>query len=263
MTTRGCPYKCSFCASRKFYHLIVRFRSPENVVKEIKYLVKNFGIKEVHFEDDNLTLRRTHVEKICNLILKNNIKISWACPNGIRADRVDENLLKLMKKSGCYLIAYGIESANPQILKNINKLETIDTIKKSIDLADKLGLICQGFFIFGLPGETRETIEESIRFAKKSKLKRAHFLILDVLPGSELWDKLQGHFKPDWRKNSYKEPEWIPQGLNKEDLMDAQSRAIKKFYFRLPIFWEVLKSMRISQAKYIIERIIDYRLLKR
>ena len=152
MTTRGCPYQCTFCASRRFYDIRTRFRSPENVIKEIKYLVKNFGVREIHFEDDNLTLKREHIEKICQLIIKNNLKVNWSCPNGIRADRVDEPLMRLMKQSGCYFFAFGIESANPKILKNIKKMESIEVIKKSIEMATKVGIECQGFFIFGLPG---------------------------------------------------------------------------------------------------------------
>lgn len=262
MTTRGCPYQCTFCASREFYDLKIRFRTPENVISEIKYLIKNFGVREICFEDDNLTMKRDHVEKICNLIIKNNLKISWTCPNGIRADRVDEELIRLMKKSGCYFFSYGIESANPKILKNIKKMETIDTIKKSIEIADKVGIETQGFFIFGLPGETKKTIEESIQFAKNSKLTRAHFMILDVLPGSELWEKLKGKFTPNWKKNSYKEPEWLPKGLTKQYLMNAQTRAIKEFYLRPKVLFRLIKTIKPQQLGFIIKRIINYRLIK-
>lgn len=262
MTTRGCPYQCTFCASRKFYDLGIRYRSPENVIAEIKYLVKHFSIKEVQFEDDNLTLKREHVEKICHLILKNKLKISWSCPNGIRADRVDEDLMRLMKKSGCYFFAFGIESASSKVLKKIKKMESIETIKKSIETAHKVGIECQGFFIFGLPGETKKTIEESIQFAKNSKLTRAHFMILDIIPGSELWYQLKGKFVPNWKKDSYREPEWLPKGLTKKYLMDSQTRAIRVFYFRPSSFIRLAKSMRLQQAKFIIKRITDYRLFK-
>ena len=260
ITTRGCPYMCSFCASPKFYERQIRFRSTNNIIKEIKYLVKNFGIKEVHFEDDNLTLKRDHVNKLCKAIIRNKLKISWACPNGIRADKVDEKLLRLMKKSGCYFFAFGIESANPQILKNIHKLENIETIKRAIELANKVGIECQGFFIFGLPGETKETIRESIDFAKNSKLSRAQFMILDVIPGSELWDTLKGKFKPNWKKNSYKEPEWIPTGLTKKDLMEAQSKAFKEFYLRPITLFRFAKFIKLNQIKFLLQRFNEYRL---
>jgi anaerobic magnesium-protoporphyrin IX monomethyl ester cyclase len=120
-TTRGCSDSCIFCASPKLYNRKIRYRSPENVVKEITYLVDNYGVKEIHFEDDNLVFEREHIEKICSLIIQAGLRISWACPNGIRADKIDVNLIRLMVKSGCYSFAYGIESADPQILKNGKK----------------------------------------------------------------------------------------------------------------------------------------------
>jgi radical SAM superfamily enzyme YgiQ (UPF0313 family) len=261
-TTRGCPYACTFCATPKLYDRRLRFRSPENVIKEVKYLVENFGVREIHFEDDNLTLNRKHVENICNLLIENDLKISWACPNGIRADKVDESLIKLMKKSGCYYFAYGIESADQQILENIKKMETIEQIAISIEIAHKVGISCQGFFIFGLPGETRETIEKTINFAKRSKLSRAQFLILDVLPGSELWDTLQGKFTPNWKKNSYKEPEWLPESLSKKEIMEAQAKAFKQFYFRPAVFFRLLKSIQLRQIRFLLERLRDYRIIR-
>lgn len=259
MTTRGCPYTCTFCASPKFYDRKIRFRSPENVVEEIKYLVNRFGIKEIHFEDDNLTINRNHIEKICELIVENCIKISWACPNGIRADKVDAPLIELMKKSGCYYFAYGVESADQQILYNIRKQESIETIENSINLAAKAGISCQGFFIFGLPGETAETIEKNIRFAKKSKLARAQFLILDILPGSELWDTLKGQFLPKWDKKSYKEPEWLPKNITKKMLLENQSRAFREFYIKSPMrLIKLVSSIKLGQIKYLLHRIMDY-----
>jgi len=262
MTSRGCPYMCSFCASQKFYERKIRFRSIDNVIKEIKYLIKNFGIKEIQFEDDNLTLKRPHIEKLCHTLLKNKIKISWACPNGFRADKVDEELLKLMKNAGCYFVTFGIESANPQILKNIHKLETIETIRNAIELTNKVGIQCQGYFIFGLPGETKETIRESIDFAKNSKLSRANFSILDIIPGSELWYTLKGKYKPNWKKFSFKEPEWIPKGLNKEYLIRAQRMAIREFYLRPVILYRFMKFVKLSQAWFLLQRFNEYRLFK-
>lgn len=261
MTSRGCPHACTYCASPAFYDRKIRFRSPENVIKEIKYLIDQFQVKEIHFEDDNLTLRREHIEQICNLIIEGGLNISWMCPNGIRADKVDEPLIKLMKRSGCYNIVFGIESVNPRILKNVKKEVKIDTIKESIDIVARNGISCQGFFIFGLPGETKETIEENIRFAKKTKLTRAVFLMLDILPGSEMWDELKGKFEPKWDKISYKEPEWIPEGLTKSYLMQAQTRAYRSFYLRPTIFFRLARSIRLKQIQFLLKQLRDYRLV--
>lgn len=262
MTTRGCPYGCKFCASPNFYDRKIRFRSPKNVVDEIEYLVKNHGVKEIHFEDDNFTLKRSHAYEVCKMIVDRKIKITFTCPNGIRADKVDKELLLMMKKAGCYCFAYGIESANPQILKNINKDEDIETIKKSIDIAADCGIDCVGFFIFGLPGETKQSIEQSINFALSSKLTRAQFMIFDVLPGCNLYDDLDGQFESDFSKESYCSPEYVPETLTKQDLIDAQERAFRKFYFRPRIMFRMLRSVTLSQIGFLAKRLLTFGIIK-
>lgn len=259
VSTRGCPFECTFCASPQLWHRKIRFRSPENVVDEIQYLVDNFGVKEIHFEDDNLTLKREHVEKICNLIIERNLKISWACPNGVRADTLDSDLLKLMKKSGCYYLAFGCESGNQQILNNIKKKITLGTLNTAITTAEKEGIMTQGFFIFGLPGETEETIKQTIEFARKSNLSRAQFLLLDVLPGSELWLKLD--FNSKWDKKSYQEVTWCPPNLDKAVLDTASTRAFKSFFFRPKQMWSLIKYFKVEQLPFILKRMIDFKIL--
>jgi radical SAM superfamily enzyme YgiQ (UPF0313 family) len=260
-STRGCPYSCKFCASPNFYNKTVRFRSPENVIGEIKLLSEKYGVREIQFEDDNLTLNREHVENICGLILKNNIKLAFSCPNGIRADKIDGALAKLMKRAGFYYCALGIESANEAILRNIGKKETLDTIQNAVSLLNKNGIVSQGFFIFGLPGETKETIAETTNFALRSGLQRAQFLILDVLPGCELWHDLKGRFVSNFSKKSYKEPEWIPSGLTREDLLRAQSNAFRRFFFRPKTFLNAVSYLKPRQIGYIVKRLFDYRIV--
>ena len=262
VTTRGCPYICKFCASARFWGRRLRYRSPENVIKEIEYLVNNFGVKEIHFEDDNMTFNRNHAVKICNLILKRKIKISWATPNGIRADRVDLDLLKLMKEAGCYYVVFGIESGNQEILNNINKKETLEDIKKAVEMAHGLGMLTQGFFIFGLPGETEETIQNSINFAKSIPLDRAQFLILDILPGSELYDTYKKEFKLDYDRESYHEPTWVPSTISPEALKRLQPVAFRSFFFRPRPLFSLIKFFRLSQLKFIFNRIRDFNILK-
>ena len=262
ITTRGCPFDCTFCASPLLWERKIRFRSPENVVDEIEYLIKDFGVREIHFEDDNLTLKKEHIESICKLILKKRIKIAWATPNGVRADTLDIDMLKLMKESGCYYLVFGIESANQSILDRVKKKESLSTIERVVKQANSLGFLTQGFFIFGLPGETEQTMLNTIEFAKKIPLSRAQFLILDIFPGSELWDELKDKRIVNWDYNSYKEVTWVPEGLNKEKLMNVQSYAFKSFFFRPKQLFSLLKYFKITQIQFVFKRIHDFRILK-
>jgi len=260
-SSRGCPFECTFCASPYLWDRKIRFRSPENVVDEIEYLIKNFGVKEIHFEDDNLTLKRKHVEDICELILKRQIKINWATPNGIRIDTVDDKLLKLMKRSGCYSIAFGIESGNQRILDNIKKKTDLNRYNEITQAAKKAGLITQGFFIFGLPGETEQTINETIRFAKRIPLDKAQFLILDILPGSQLWESIRGGIPDIVNYRSYQEAVWIPEGLDKEILNAAPSLAFRSFFFRPKQIFFLLRFFKFSQIPFIMRRAADFNII--
>jgi radical SAM superfamily enzyme YgiQ (UPF0313 family) len=263
VTTRGCPYECKFCASPKLWKRKIRFRSPKNVVDEIEHLVNLFGVREIHFEDDNLTLRREHVEGICNLMLERGIKVSWACPNGVRADKLDPQLLRLMKKAGCYYLAFGVESGNQEILDNINKHIRLNTIRDAVVMAENEGIMTQGFFIFGLPGETMQTIEGTIRFAKSMPLSRAQFLLLDVLPGSALWDELGFAKMVDWNVDSYHEATWVPKGVDRKSLNEAPSRAFKAFFLRPKQFLSLALYFKWQQLPFLLRRMVDFRILKR
>ena len=261
ISSRGCTFECTFCASSRLWHRKIRFRSPENVVDEIEFLVKRFKVKEIHFEDDNLTLKRQHIEDICKSILRRNLRINWATPNGIRVDTLDLELLKLMKKSGCYSIAFGIESGNQKILNNIKKHTSLETVIKAVKLAKKIGIITQGFFIFGLPGETEETIHETIDFAKRLPLDKAQFLILDVLPGSGLWDEIMRGRPAEWAHRSYQEATWVPEGIDRAVLNRAPGYAFRTFFLRPRQIFFLLRYFRFSQIPFIIRRIVDFNII--
>lgn len=239
-TTRGCPFACKFCVSPDFYNRKIRFRSPENVVDEIEFLVKNFGVKEIHFEDDNFTLNRERAYEICKLIIDRDIKINFTCPNGIRAEVVDFDLMKLMKKAGCYCISYGIESANCEILEKIGKSENLDLIKKSIEMAEKCGILTKGFFLFGLDGETKQTVENTINYALNSKLTFADFNILNVVPAE--------NFSDEKNKNE--------KFLSAQYLLNAKKMATLKFYFRPKIIWKIFFSV-------VLPKIVSLKLRKK
>ncbi|GMO44345.1 MAG: hypothetical protein Ta2B_25110 [Termitinemataceae bacterium] len=259
MTSRGCSAKCKFCSSTNFYGVGVRFRSPENVVDEIQYLKERFGIKEFQFYDDNVILKRSHIERICRITLERNINLPWMLPNGIRADCVDNELAKLMKKSGCYYSGLGIESANDNILKNIEKNESVAVMSQAIKTLERNGIDTGGFFILGLPGETKTTLQNTINFAVNSALSFANFYKFTVLPGCEFWKELDVKMESFYKKTY--EGGYVPEGLCKKDLDDARFSAYIKFFLRPRAIVKFLKYFHFVQIKYLLRRMFDFGLL--
>ncbi|MBD3207963.1 MAG: radical SAM protein [Candidatus Nealsonbacteria bacterium] len=184
-TSRGCPYRCIFCF-KAMHGKGYRVRSPEKVIEEIKYLVREFGIKSIYFQDLEFTLNRERVMDICKSIIKNNIKISWACAS--RVNDVDLELLKTMKKAGCKNISFGVESLSPIILEKIKKGTSLKEIARAYNLCQEAGINFNGFYTVGHPGESAKTVEESFKNAFKYKINYPKKSALVVpYPGTQLF----------------------------------------------------------------------------
>lgn len=196
VTSRGCPYDCIYCPVISAIGKRFRQRSAQNVVEEVLYWY-NKGYREFLFLDDNFTLDRKRVEEICSLLLKNDLKgISLKCPNGIRADRVNYEILKKMKEAGFDMVAFGVEAAEDRVLKNIKKGETIATIEESIRNACDLGFEVDLFFLMGSPGETLKDVQTSFSLAMRYPVRNARFYNIIPFPKTELfeWIKKNNYF---------------------------------------------------------------------
>lgn len=201
ITSRGCPFSCIFCT----IHLVMqrgwRPRSPKNVVAEIEQLVNDFGIEHLDVEDDNFTLNKERAKKILDLIIEKRIKIEWSTPNGIRADTVDEELIKKMKESGCTRTIVAPESGNQYVVDNIIKKRiNLEKIKEVVKWCRKYGLLVEAFFVLGFPGETKEQMRDTIRYAKELRKLGADdcaFYIATPFFGTELYKivKEKGYLK--------------------------------------------------------------------
>ena len=199
ITSRGCPYKCTFCALGNHWGKRQRKRSPENVLKEIRYLVDNYGIKEVHFEDDNLTSDKERALKIFHGIKEMNFDLKWNAPSGLSVAHLDEELLYAMKDSGCYSISLAIESGDEDVLKRLmHKPVSLTRAKKVVSLARNCGLLVKAFFMLGYPGETKKTIQKTIDFAKILELDWSFFFIATPVPHTPMWNTCveNGYFDP-------------------------------------------------------------------
>lgn len=188
-TSRGCIYECTYC-NKNIFGKTFRVKSPIRVLEEMKYM-SDIGFKEIHVNDDGFSTDMARGKKICRLLIKEKLDLPWVLTNGIRIDRVDEELMSLLKKSGCYRVAYGIESGNQTILNNIKKGIKLEHIRKAVKLAKKCGIETQGFFMIGLPGDTEETMQQTIDFAKSLDLDTAKVGITMPLPGTQLYKELE------------------------------------------------------------------------
>ncbi len=168
ITSRGCPFQCTFCSGREVMGLKWRYRSPENVIKEIETLIKKYGIKRIEFEDDNLTLEKTRINKICDLIIEKKLNIEWATPNGVRADTLDFELLKKMKKSGLKQLFVAPESGSQRVLNEVIKKNLdLKKVENVVKMCKKLKIDIYCFFMVGLVGETLEDMRKTMNFAFK------------------------------------------------------------------------------------------------
>jgi len=192
ITSRGCPFLCVFCASSQIWGRKWRARSPENIIAEVQYLVTNFRSRPIDFHDDGFNMNLKRVNAICDLLLKENIKIAWGV-RGFRADIINANIAQKMRRAGCTHVAIGIESANNDMLNRMGKKESIEVIERGIDHLRSVGIDVTGQFMIGNPGETLETVKESIKFAKESKLTKAVFGGAVPFPKTSLWDYVEEH----------------------------------------------------------------------
>lgn len=234
VTSRGCPAGCKYCIKHVSYQNSVRVRSAENIVEELEYL-NRLGITNIHMYADLFTVNRDHVVSLCNLILERGLKIRWTCNS--RVDYVDEEMLTLMGKAGCWLISWGIESANEMILKRARKGYKKEQAFKALKWAKAAGIKNWGYFIIGLPGETEETIQETIAYSKALPLDIALFHIAAPYPGTPFFYEVveNNWFRPGtkWEEVDMDQSTVLDyENLTAEQLEYWQKRATREWSLR-------------------------------
>ncbi len=264
ITSRGCPFSCTFCAGHIVSGKKWRYRSPENIIKEIKLLKRMYGVKEIAIWDDNFTLDKDRAIRFFKLLFKENLDVIVSFPNGVRYETLDEELLSLMKKGGCYELGIGIESGSKRILQDMKKKLNLEDVTGVVDLVNKFKIRLGAFFIIGYPTETKEDIIATIKFAKKLKIKRARFSLYQPLPGSESYFELvkQGKVKKnmDWSKCEYSSSIIVPDKIKDiNELKRLQRKALLEFYLRPPILIRfILDNLSLSQIKESFQIFKEY-----
>lgn len=234
VTSRGCPAGCKYCIKHVSYQNSVRLRAPELIFEELKLLAE-LGVHNVHMYADLFTVNRQQVVALCQLIIAHGLKVHWTCNS--RVDYVDEEMLSLMGQAGCYLISWGIESANEQILKRAHKGYRMEQAPLALTWAHNAGIKNWGYFIIGLPGESEETIQETIAFSKSLPLDIALFHIAAPYPGTPFFYEVveNNWFRPGtkWEEVDMDQSTVLDYGnLSAERLEYWQKRATREWSFR-------------------------------
>jgi len=235
LSSRGCPYLCTFCRQPIMWERLVRTRSAKSIFQELQYITK-IGINNFMFHSDTFTIDRDVVIDLCKMVVDSKMKLRWCCNS--RVDTMDEEMLCWMKRAGCWLINYGIETASDEILKNVKKGGTATVVKAYdiVKLTKKTGIKVWGYFIIGLPGETKETIEETINMAKGLPFDIVNFAVGTPYPGTEFYKEakekgwLESKSWEDFDQN-YSAIVSYP-GLSSTDIIKGIRNCYLKWYLR-------------------------------
>lgn len=259
ITSRGCPFQCVFCSSSKLCGKIWRGRSPENILGEIKLLGEKYGVKEIEFLDDTFTLNKERTKALCALIRKEKVDISWSCSS--RVDTVNEELARELKEAGCHSIYLGVESGSQRSLNFLKKGINLNQAKKAVTVLKKLKLNTVSTFIIGIPGETVEAIEKTIKFAKKLTPTLAQFTILTPYPGTEIYEFARRNgllLTRDWSKYTTLDPVMKLPRFTARKLKGLLRKAYISFYCRPSQILNIFKLGGFSLLKVLGRKVKAY-----
>jgi radical SAM superfamily enzyme YgiQ (UPF0313 family) len=234
VVSRGCPYNCIFCASRKIWRNKVRYRSPENVIEEIKYVYKTFVSPSFFFDDADFLINKKFVLSLCDLLIEEGLIINWCCQ--ARADEIDRNIVSKMALAGCTMIEVGVESGSNEILRRVKKGITIEQVREARRILAENFIDFDAFFMIGFPWETKQDIERTMEFMKELDPDTASFFNVIPYPGTELYDMYKEETESiDWRYLLFKGPEFhLNKNITKEDvfqLIKCANKLEKQVFF--------------------------------
>jgi anaerobic magnesium-protoporphyrin IX monomethyl ester cyclase len=235
LTSRGCPSKCTFC-DRSVFGNRVTGHSPEYMMEIIHNLHKQYGVCYLLFDDDNLLIRKDKLFRLLDLIEDSGLGIQFNCQS--RVDTITEEVLTRLKRAGCRRVLFGIESGSPDILKAMHKRISTEQIIRAVKMTQSAGLMALGYFILGYPGETKETLEDTVKLIRESTFDDVAVFFFTPLPGSEVYSLVAnnpqlGFYQEDWAKgNSLEHVVYIPAGLNEQILKQYMDKCYSACYLR-------------------------------
>lgn len=260
-TNRGCNHHCTFCSQRIFGHS-VRSKTSRRVVDEM-FRMLELGFNDIHIKDDNFTADIDRAKETCRLLIGEEFPAPWALPTGVNVEDVDREFFRLAREAGCYQISFGIESGVPEILERVNKRQSPELIRQAVEMAHESGLETVGFFMMGLPGDTEETMNRSISFARSLPLTYAKASMTLPFPSSALYRqvKMDGRIlSEDWRKYNFHSTSevWRHENLDWDTIRRYYSLFHRKFYFRPSYIWKRFwRDIRMGQLRDDIKAVLS------
>lgn len=243
VTSRGCPYQCSYC-DRSVFQKSYRYNSPQYMIDLLNHLRNKFNIKHVNIYDDTFTLNRKRVMEFCELKIQSKLKMTFNC--AARAEQIDPDMLKTMKKAGCWMISLGIETGDPDLLKRHRSYlpkdhieDPLEDIREKIYLIKKAGLRAKGLFMMGLPGETEESINKTMDYVFSLPLDEFNLSKLTPFPGAPLYGEVKncGSFHEDWEMMNALNFVFVPQGFTLERIEERYREFYRRYFRRPHILW--------------------------
>lgn len=234
ISSRGCPYQCSYC-DRSVFNRGFRFNSPEYIVEHLKMLNRDFGIRHVFFYDDLFTTDRSRVARFCELKERERLDVTYNCI--ARLEHVDAELLTLLKRSGCWQVNFGIESGDPEVIMKHRKYYGLDEVQHKLQMVRTTGMRVKGLFMVGLPGESTASIRRTIDYALSLPLDEINVTKFTPFPGAPVYATIHEHgeFIEDWPLMNCVNFVFVPHGMTKEGLEELYNEFIRRFYHRTRI----------------------------
>jgi len=263
ITSRGCPARCSFCSIHTVWGRRFRWHSANRVLQEIDHLVNDYGVREIQFEDDNLTLNKPRIREICRMIIDRRYDLLWTTPNGVATWSLDEDLLALMRRAGCYHIAIAVESGSQETLDRlIHKPLDLRKVPPLVRAARALGMGVSTFFVVGFPGETRADIEKTFDYAMNLGADHVHFFTATPYPGTDLFRQCveMGLLKTpvDYTQLRVGRPMFGTTEWTADELVDmtraAQSRFYRRTAIRRPVRFAATVSRKFAREPRLTAR---------
>lgn len=249
VSSRGCPYACSYC-DRSVFGATFRYNSADYMIAHVRHLKEKFGVRHINFYDDQFTFNRQRVEEFAQELIKLKLGITYNC--AARAEHLDEELLRLMKASGCWMISLGIESGDPALLAQHRQRPDLDLLAGRIRMIKRAGIRMKGLLMMGLPGETEESIQRSMDYVFTLPIDDINLAKFTPFPGAPLYANIRelGTFDEDWPKLDCMHFQFVPHGMTRERLEELFLLFYKTHFKRPEILWAYVTMLWKSPDSY-------------